>query len=209
MHAVLSSGKPTRKFNYSTQKDVNEYFNNIWKLIHSALHKKNIQPYGFRVVEPHHDGTPHWHLLFFIHPNDVNTAHSIFSKYTLKEDGKERGIKACRFKAVSIDPKKGGVANSGDWAAYVMAMGGAILPRRNRLNKLNETVDMETSEVVQTNLTRYGDIKHASIIGLIYKNIINKTKTRVCKKIIQPMTACGSKYESDNKSLVELYPIPI
>lgn len=291
MHAVLSSGKPNPKFNDSTPKDVNEYFNNIWKLIRSALHKKDIQPYGFRVVEPHHDGTPHWHLLLFMHPNDVSTARSIFSKYALKEDGKERGAKAHRFKAVYIDPKKGSAAgyiakyisknidgsdiskdlygndakpaasnidawsatwnirqfqqiggpsvtvwrelrrlkessqpevvkafvaaDSGDWAAYVMAMGGAMLPRRNRPihpfyeSKLNETIDMETGEVIQNNLTRYGDIKPAAVVGLICKNIINKTKTRVWKKIMQPMTACGSKYESSNKELAELHPIPI
>jgi len=84
MHAVLSSGKPNPKFNDSTPKDVNEYFKNIWALIRSAIHKKGIKPYGFRVVEPHHDGTPHWHLLLFMHPNDVKTARSIFSKLTLK-----------------------------------------------------------------------------------------------------------------------------
>lgn len=84
MHAVLLSGKPNPKFNDSTPKGVNEYFNNIWQLIHSAIHNKGIQPDGFRVVAPHHDGTPHWHLLLFMHPNDVNTAHSILSKYVLK-----------------------------------------------------------------------------------------------------------------------------
>jgi hypothetical protein len=291
MHAVLSSGKPNPKFNDSTPKDVNEYFNNVWKLIRSALHKKDIQPYDFRVVEQHHDGTPHWYLLLFMHPNDVNTARSIFSKYALKEDGKERGAIKHRFKAVSIDPKKGSAAgyiakyisknidgsdiskdlygndakpaasnidawsatwnirqfqqiggpsvtvwrelrrlkesnqpelvqafiaaDSGDWAAFVMAMGGAMLPRRNRPihpyyeSKANEVVDTETGEVIQNNLTRYGDIKPASIVGLICKNIISKTKTRVWKKITQPMTTFGLKNESRNKELVKLHPIPI
>ena len=39
--------------------------------------------------------------------------------------------------------------------------------------------------------------------------MIHKTKTRVWKEILQPMTACDSKYESGNKALVELQPIPI
>jgi len=291
MHAVLSSGKQNPKFNDSTPKNVNDYFNDIWKLIRSALHKKNIQPYGFRVVEPHHDGTPHWHLLLFMHPDDVKTSRSIFSKYALKEDGNERGAKEHRFKAVSIDPRKGSAAgyiakyisknidgsdinkdlygndakpaasqidawsstwdirqfqqiggpsvtvwrqlrrlkesnqpevvqafiaaDSGDWAAYVMAMGGAMLPRSNRPihpyyeNNEEEIIDAETGEITQTNLTRYGDIKPASVVGLICKNVINKTKTRVWKKIMKPMTTCGSKDESGNKELAKLHPIPI
>jgi hypothetical protein len=288
---AYSNGKANPKFNNSTPKDVNDYFNNNWKLIRSALQKKNIHPYGFRVVEPHHDGTPHWHLLLFMHPDDVKTTRSIISKYALQEDGNERGAKKHRFDMTSIDPKKGSAAgyiakyisknidgsdldddlygndakpaaskidawsslwgirqfqqiggpsvtvwrelrrlkeskqpdvvqafiaaDAGDWAAYVMAMGGAILPRCNRPihlyyeTKVNETVDIETGEIIQGNLTYYGDIKAPSLKGLINKNIINLTRTRIWKKIKQPMTTCGSKYESGNKELVKLHPIPI
>lgn len=106
-------------------------------------------------------------------------------------------------------------ADAGDWAAYVMAMGGAILPRCNRPihpyyeNKMNETVDIKTGEIIQNNLTYYGDVKAPVLRGLINKNIINLTRTRVWKKITQPMTTCGSKNESGNKELVKLHPIPI
>jgi len=288
---AYSNGKANPKFNNSTPKDVNDYFNNNWKLIRSALQKKNIHPYGFRVVEPHHDGTPHWHLLLFMHPDDVKTTRAIISKYALQEDGNERGAKKHRFDMTSIDPKKGSAAgyiakyisknidgsdldddlygndakpaaskidawsslwgirqfqqiggpsvtvwrelrrlqeseqpdvvraftaaDAGDWAAYVMAMGGAILPRCNRPihpyyeTNVNETVDIKTGEIIQDNLTYYGDIKAPSLKGLINKNIINLTRTRIWKKIKQPMTTCGSKYESGNKELVKLHPIPI
>jgi hypothetical protein len=288
---AYSNGKANPKFNDSTPKDVNDYFNNNWKLIRSALQKKNIHPYGFRVVEPHHDGTPHWHLLLFMHPDDVKTTRSIISKYALQEDGNERGAKKHRFDMTAIDPKKGSAAgyiakyisknidgsdldndlygndakpaaskidawsslwgirqfqqiggpsvtvwrelrrlqeseqpdivqaftaaDSGDWAAYVMAMGGPILPRCNHPihpyyeTKKNETVDIETGEIIQNNLTYYGDVKAPSLKGLINKNIINLTRTRTWTKIKQPMTTCCSKYESGNKELVKLHPIPI
>ena len=107
------------------------------------------------------------------------------------------------------------VAETGDWAAYVMAMGGAILPRCNRPihpyyeTKKNETVDIETGEIIQNNLTYYGDVRAPSLRGLINKNIINLTRTRTWTKIKQPMTTCGSKNESGNKELVKLHPIPI
>jgi len=288
---AYSNGKANPKFNNATPKEVNDYFNNNWKLIRSALQKKNIHPYGFRVVEPHHDGTPHWHLLLFMHPEDVKTTREVFQKYALKEDGYERGAKKHRFNATSIDPKKGSAAgyiakyisknidgsdldddlygndakpasskidawsalwgirqfqqiggpsvtvwrelrrlqeteqpevvqafvaaDSGDWAAYVMAMGGAILPRRNRPihpyyeTKLDETIDIETGEVIQNNLTYYGDIKAPSLKGLINKNIINLTRTRVWQRITQPMTKGEMKNEFCTKELVKLHPIPI
>jgi hypothetical protein len=280
-----SNGKANPKFNNSTPKDVNDYFNNNWKLIRSALQKKNIHPYGFRVVEPHHDGTPHWHLLLFMHPDDVKTTRNIFHKYALKEDGNERGAKKHRFNATSIDPKKGSAAgyiakyisknidgsdidndlygndakpasskidawsslwgirqfqqiggpsvtvwrelrrlketeqpevvqafiaaDSGDWAAFVMAMGGAILPRRNRPihpyfeMKVNETVDMKTGEIIQNNLTHYGDVKPPALKGIINKNIVSVTRTRIWQRIMQPMTTCGPKNECRNKELAE------
>tara|TARA_R110001583_G_scaffold138880_1_gene290617 strand:- start:45072 stop:45347 length:276 start_codon:yes stop_codon:yes gene_type:complete len=37
---AYSNGKANPKFNDSTPKDVNDYFNNNWKLIRSALQKK-------------------------------------------------------------------------------------------------------------------------------------------------------------------------
>ena len=154
MHAVLSSGKANPKFDGSTPKDVNDYFNSNWKLIRSALQKKSIHPYGFRVVEPHHDGTPHWHLLLFMHPDDVKTTRKIFSQYTLQEDGTERGAKEHRFKAISIDPQKGSAA--GYIAKYI-------------------SKNIDGSDISED---LYGNnAKPPSMIGLICKSIINKTRT--------------------------------
>jgi len=286
MHAVLSSGKPNPKFDGSTPKEVNEYFNNNWKLIRSALQKKDIHPYGFRVVEPHHDATPHWHLLLFMLPQDTHKARKVFSKYALKEDGNERGAKQHRFKAISIDPKKGSAAgyiakyiskyidgdditsdnygndskiaaskidawsslwgirqfqqiggpsvtvwrelrrlkgntepeiskaynaaDSGDWAAYVMAMGGAILPRRNRPiqplyeEKPTEKIDINTGEISKSNLSYYGDIKPAFIVGLISKNTISRTRTMKWTKKMSPMTTYDPMFEGNNKELAGL-----
>jgi len=60
-----------------------------------------------RVAEPHHDGTPHWHLLLFIPKDQATIATSIFAKYALQEDGDEAGAKEHRLKTVLIDPAKG------------------------------------------------------------------------------------------------------
>ncbi|WP_090906485.1 replication endonuclease [Nitrosospira sp. Nsp13] len=47
--------------------------------------------YGFRVAEPQHDGTSHWHLLFFISQENVKEVGSIIRDYAMREDGDEPG----------------------------------------------------------------------------------------------------------------------
>ncbi|PHM77682.1 replication protein [Xenorhabdus cabanillasii JM26] len=48
-----------------TPKDNQRYLVRVWAKIRTAFKDKVLNVYGVRVVEPHHDGTPHWHLLLF------------------------------------------------------------------------------------------------------------------------------------------------
>lgn len=63
--------------------------------------------YGFRIAEPQHDGTPHWHLLLFVGPEHRTTLRKIMRHYALQEDGNEPGAHKHRFKAVPIDWSRG------------------------------------------------------------------------------------------------------
>jgi hypothetical protein len=70
-----------------------------------------------RVVEPHHDGTPHWHLMLFVPKEHADLATEIFQKYALEEDGNEPGAKERRLKTEIIDPNKGSA--TGYLAKYI------------------------------------------------------------------------------------------
>ncbi|MFM4810125.1 replication endonuclease [Aeromonas hydrophila] len=56
------------KFNGATPTDTNRLLCRQWARFRAALAREGIMAFGFRVVEPHHDGTPHWHCLLFINP---------------------------------------------------------------------------------------------------------------------------------------------
>lgn len=107
-HSFLSKPcVPNPKYQGATPNDTQQYFNTVFKRVRAKLHRDKIQPYGFRVVEPHHDGTPHWHMLFFMKPNQVKSVIKTIKHYSLQEDGNESGAQQYRVKVEHIDPKKG------------------------------------------------------------------------------------------------------
>ncbi len=61
-----------------------------------------------RVVEPHHDATPHWHMMLFCDKAHRQPAVDIMRRYALQEDGDERGAQAQRFECKHLN--KGGAA---------------------------------------------------------------------------------------------------
>ena len=106
-HARLHSGAANPKYNGSSPLDAHDYLNGVWQLTRSAWDREGIAAFGMRTVEPHHDGTPHWHLLLFVHKDRAAVAQRIFEHYALTEDGDEPGAQKNRIKTVTIDPAKG------------------------------------------------------------------------------------------------------
>ena len=103
-------GRQNPNYNGSTPAQTQAYLCRIWARIRSKLHREGIDFYGFRVCEPHHDATPHWHLLMFCQDQDVSAIRAIIKRYALAEDGDEPGADIHRFKAEKIDRKKGSAA---------------------------------------------------------------------------------------------------
>lgn len=104
------TGKVQKNYNGATPSETQKYLVKIWSRIRAKLHRDGIDVYGVRVAEPHHDGTPHWHLLLFCEAQHVEALRAVMRHYALAEDGQEEGANKHRFKAESIDRSKGSAA---------------------------------------------------------------------------------------------------
>ena len=107
MHPVHNSGKANNKYDRTTPKQAQTYLTNQWAKTRSQLDKLNIDYFGFRVVEPHHDGTPHWHLLIFMKTTQQEQLRLTIKHYALQFDGDEKGAQKYRFKVEPICKSKG------------------------------------------------------------------------------------------------------
>lgn len=97
--------------------DGQNYLNTLWQQIRAKLDRLKVRFYGFRVAEPQHDGTPHWHLLLFVEQENYQKLVEVIRHYALREDREELGANEHRFKEVKIDPDKGSA--TGYIAKYV------------------------------------------------------------------------------------------
>lgn len=108
------SGDLNPKFEGFTPVEGQRYLCDVWARIRAEWKRNDIKCFGFRVCEPHHDGTPHWHMGLFFCESDVAEARRIFGEYAMKEDGSEKGAKKHRWDCVAMDESKG------DLASYMM-----------------------------------------------------------------------------------------
>lgn len=106
-HAQHSQGGQNGKWNGASPKQTQAYLNKVWAQYRALLKKRAIKFYGMRVAEPHHDGTPHWHLLMYVAKEHVEEVSRLFREKALELDGDEAGAKKHRCKVELCDPGKG------------------------------------------------------------------------------------------------------
>ncbi|MGQ7261174.1 replication endonuclease [Vreelandella sp. V005] len=114
-HAVIANNcVRNRKYQGDTPRQAQQYLQGLWAKIRAKLARDDIGVYGIRVVEPHHDGTPHWHLLLWMKPEDETTVTETMREYAEESQQEElfsRGRKTtARFDAKRIDYSKGTAA---------------------------------------------------------------------------------------------------
>lgn len=95
------------KWHLGSPREAQQYLVGQFAKIRSALKYRDIAMTGLRVAEPHKDGTPHWHLVCFIHPQHEADFKAIFHKYAFQIDGNEPGAEAHRLIIDPIDKTRG------------------------------------------------------------------------------------------------------
>ncbi|QKJ65471.1 replication endonuclease [Deefgea piscis] len=94
----------------SSPRDAQAYLCKVWSRLRAALSDNNIELFGIRVCEPHHDGCPHWHLLLFVAQEKRARTVRLFRKYFRKMDKHEPMAWKHRFTVKDIDFNKGSAA---------------------------------------------------------------------------------------------------
>lgn len=129
-----------------TVSEAQKYLTHVWALIRTALNDKNIPFYGVRTVEPHHDSTPHWHILLFTSPRHKEDVLEICREKALAEDGDEQGASEHRFTS------KGMI--EGTATGYIAKYIAKCIPGEHKGEEaMRNDVDFETGKKVhdQTN----------------------------------------------------------
>lgn len=88
-HNSYKKGGFIDHWNGASPRDAQQYLNHVWGLMRTKMSNEGLRWFGVRVAEPHHDGTPHWHLLIWVKPEDVSEVRDIFISYATQEDREE------------------------------------------------------------------------------------------------------------------------
>lgn len=77
-HNTYKKGGFIPHWNGASPRDAQQYLNRTWAIIRAQLQRLGIRWFGVRVAEPHHDGTPHWHLLLWVKPEHAGKVRDMF-----------------------------------------------------------------------------------------------------------------------------------
>lgn len=104
-HGKYVSSYLNKGYDGTTPRQAQAYLNKQWQKIRAELKRQDLPLLGMRVAEPHHDGTPHWHMLFFINKKQRTQIRQVFRHYALEVNPNEKGAQKHRFTAIKINKK--------------------------------------------------------------------------------------------------------
>lgn len=144
-HAALAKGGRNPAYCRAAVREAQQWLCRMWARARAKLKRLQVLMYGIRVAEPHHDGTPHWHLLVFTRPNDADSLRDVLRGIWLSDSPGEAGAAEHRVKFERIDRAKGSAV--GYVAKYVAkSIDGA--------GAIGAAADVETDTPVIDNVRR-------------------------------------------------------
>lgn len=144
-HAQLASGGRNPAFERAVVRAAQAWLCRMWARARAKLKRLSILIYGFRIAEPHHDATPHWHLLLFCATRDADTLRTLLRGVWLSEFSDEPGAGKYRAKFETINPACGSA--TGYVAKY-------ISKNIDGEGDIGEAEDFETGDKVSSGIAR-------------------------------------------------------
>lgn len=108
MHAA--SGVRSTPYDGCSPRQAQAHLHRVWRRAMRKLQHDGIAACGMRVTEPHQDACPHWHVLVFCAPHQVDQLTQTFRGYALSDSPNEPGAAERRFVVERVDPTKGSAA---------------------------------------------------------------------------------------------------
>lgn len=106
-HAYRRTGDRNQKYDGSDPLAGQDWLNTTWQRIRAKLHRLGIIVYGFRIAEPNHDGTPHWHMLLYVDPKKSEALVEVIREHMFRESPDETGAQEYRVTTIEIDLNTG------------------------------------------------------------------------------------------------------
>jgi len=164
-HPQLYHGGANPRYNGSTVREAQDWMCLTWSRVRSQLDRDGVRYFGFRVAEPHHDGTPHWHMLLFVKKGSREQLSQTLVSGWLKEFGSEPGAYDKRVTIERIDRRRGSA--TGYLAKYIaknLDAAGVINAQPARETGLGSGAHLDHGLAVQDGLARV--LAWASVHGI-------------------------------------------
>lgn len=98
-----SAGGSNEKYDGSTPADAQRWLCKTWARTRAALARARVAVFGYRVAEPHQDGCPHWHMLLWAEPAQLEKLQAIMREHWLRDEGDEKGAQQHRVKFKALE----------------------------------------------------------------------------------------------------------
>jgi len=106
-HPHVATGGPNPRYQGFTAREAQAWLMKHWARARAWCKRKGVLVYGFRVAEPHHDGTPHWHLALFGRVAHLDLLQQYLRRLWLRDYADEPGASRVRTSVIRMDPAHG------------------------------------------------------------------------------------------------------